>query len=147
MYTPKWFAESDPEILAAGMRDWPLATIVEQLNGRFDTNHIPLILVQAGTDQVLKGHAPKANPIGDDLPHGKSVLVIFNGPTAYITPSWLPTKQEHGRVVPTYNYEAIHVQGAMRIVDDPLWVRDQVEALTRQQEGMREHPWAVSGSV
>jgi len=144
VYTPKWFAEKDAELLAACIRAWPLATIVEQVQGRLDANHIPLLLVQSGTEQILMGHAPKANPIGDDVPEGKPVLVIFSGPTAYITPSWLPTKKEHGRVVPTWHYDVIHVHGVMRIVDDPVWVRGQVEALTRQQEGTREHPWAVS---
>jgi transcriptional regulator len=145
VYLPASFAETDPEVLATGMRSWPLATIVEETEGRLDANHIPLLLVEVEPGrQVLHGHAPRANPIGDDARDGKPVLVIFMGPSAYISPSWYPTKRQHGRVVPTFNYEVIHVHGSMRIIDDPVWVRAQLVALTRQQEATRETPWAVS---
>jgi transcriptional regulator len=145
MYLPPAFAETDPGALYAGIRAWPLATIVETGAQGIDANHLPLVRVEddAGIS-TLRGHAPLQNPVGDDAPEGKAVLVIFHGPSAYITPSWYPAKQEHGRVVPTWNYQVIHVHGRMRIIRDRSWVRAQIEALTRQQESSRNDPWQVS---
>jgi transcriptional regulator len=70
-------------------------------------------------------------------------LAIFQGPQAYITPNWYPTKQEHGKVVPTWNYAVVHAHARLRVKDDPAWVREQIEALTQQQEAGMPMPWSV----
>lgn len=145
MYLPPAFAETDLGTLYAGIAAWPLATIVESGDQGIDANHLPLVRVEdAAGVSTLCGHAPLQNPLGDDAPEGKAVLVIFQGPAAYITPSWYPAKREHGRVVPTWNYQVIHVHGRMRIIRDAAWVRSRIEALTRQQEARRPDPWQVS---
>lgn len=75
---------------------------------------------------------------------GLEALAIFHGPNAYISPSWYASKRESGQVVPTWNYMVVHVYGRLRIIDDPVWVRTQVEALTELNESQFEEPWKVS---
>jgi transcriptional regulator len=75
---------------------------------------------------------------------GAAVLVIFQGPDSFISPSWYPSKRENARVVPTWNYAVVHAHGVVRFVDDAAWVRSHVEALTREHEGKRDSPWAVT---
>ena len=75
---------------------------------------------------------------------GAAVLVIFRGPDSFISPSWYPSKHENARVVPTWNYAVVHAHGVLRCVDDAAWVRSHVEALTREHEGHRDSPWAVT---
>ena len=74
---------------------------------------------------------------------GGEALVIFQGPEAYVTPSWYPSKAEHGKVVPTWNYAAVHAWGTPRVIEDAAWLRDQIERLTASREGSRPQPWAV----
>ena len=73
-----------------------------------------------------------------------AALVIFQGPDSFISPSWYPSKRENAKVVPTWNYAVVHAHGVLRFVDDPAWVRSHVEALTREHEGKRDSPWAVT---
>ena len=84
-----------------------------------------------------------ANPLWQRHPDGAEALAVFMGPDACITPSWYATKGEHGRVVPTWNYMAVHARGPLRIRDDAAWLRRQVEALTDQMEHGRPAPWGV----
>ncbi|WP_343057477.1 FMN-binding negative transcriptional regulator [Microbulbifer rhizosphaerae] len=69
---------------------------------------------------------------------------MFCGPDSYISPSWYPEKIEHGKVVPTWNYVAVHARGSLRVVDDPHWLREQLEGLTGQQEAGAPSPWSVA---
>jgi transcriptional regulator len=71
-------------------------------------------------------------------------LVVFQGPQAYISPSWYETKKQTGKVVPTYNYIVVHAHGALRVVEDPIWLRGLVERLTNRFEGERAEPWRVT---
>jgi transcriptional regulator len=79
-----------------------------------------------------------------DLVQNVDALAIFQGPESYISPSWYPTKQEHGKVVPTWNYAVIHAHGSLHVIDDAGWVRNMLETLTAQQEDGFSKPWAVS---
>jgi transcriptional regulator len=71
-------------------------------------------------------------------------LAIFAGPHAYITPSWYETKRQTGKVVPTWNYVAIHAYGRLRFIDDPERARANVTGLTKRHEANRAKPWAVT---
>jgi transcriptional regulator len=75
---------------------------------------------------------------------GAETLVVFQGPEAYITPTWYPSKKEHGRVVPTWNYVIVQARGTPRVVDDPVWVRAQIVELTSGRENHRSEPWKVT---
>jgi len=145
MYTPKHFEQPRVETMHELMRAHPLATLVTLASGGLDANHIPLHLSNAPTPYgTLRGHVARTNPLCRDYAKDLEVLAIFHGPDAYITPSWYATKQEHGKVAPTWNYAVVHAHGALRIIDDAAWVRSHLEALTDCHEANFPKPWAVS---
>jgi transcriptional regulator len=97
----------------------------------------------AGYGRLL-GHIAIANDQWQTALPGAQALAIVHGPQAYISPSWYESKARHGRVVPTWNYEAVHLTGAVAFHQDPEWLRSFVTRLTRRHEGSQEHPWVVS---
>jgi len=145
MYLPKAFEQHDPERLRHFIRSYPLGTLVTATPSGLDANHIPLLVAEtAGAAATLHGHIARANPLWREVVPDAAALVIFQGPDSFISPSWYPSKRENARVVPTWNYAVVHVHGVLRFVDDPAWVRSHVEALTREHEGKRDPPWAVT---
>jgi transcriptional regulator len=145
MYTPIHFEEPRVEIMHELMRARPLATLVTMTTNGLNANHIPLqLLGQPAPFGTLHGHVARANPMWIDFAHDIDVLAIFHGPDSYITPSWYATKQETGKVVPTWNYSVVHAYGRLRIIDDAAWIRAQIEALTNHNEANFSKPWAVS---
>lgn len=147
MYLPQSFNEKDLPTLFAFIDATPLAALVSgsATDGLIAT-HLPLVLDrEAGPMGTLIGHVARANPHSRCLADGPvSALVLFTGPDAYITPSWYATKAETGRVVPTWNYVAVHAYGTLRAYDDPQFLRAHLERLTRRHEGGRPDPWHVS---
>ncbi len=144
MYQPSAFREDRPEILHALIRAHPLATLITAGPGGLLANLVPFILVNAGDRGTLRAHIAKANDQVEPLRSGAETLVVFQGPEAYITPSWYASKKEHGRVVPTWNYVVVQVRGTPRVIDDPAWVRAQIGELTASQENHRPAPWSVA---
>jgi transcriptional regulator len=140
MYNPKHFEEARPEVLQALVREHALATLVTMGSDGLCANLIPLQWQAPGD---LLGHVARANPLWQEADLAVPVLAIFQGPAHYISPSWYPTKQEHGKVVPTWNYAVVQARGVMRLHHDADWIRRQVSALTRQQEAVFDKPWAV----
>lgn len=145
MYRPPAFREDRPELLHAAIRAHPLATLVTHGPSGLTANLVPFTLAahEDGPD-LLRAHLAKANPQLADLRAGGEALVIFQGPQAYVTPSWYPSKQAHGKVVPTWNYILVQAHGRPRVIDDATWLRTQIDALTAQQEADRQQPWAVA---
>jgi transcriptional regulator len=147
MYIPKSYAEEDLPTLQAFVDAHPLAALVtadDATKGLFAT-HLPLLLHRStGPYGMLVGHIARANPHARMLSAGDEALVIFTGPDAYITPSWYATKAEHGRVVPTWNYVAVHAYGTIALREEPEWLRAHLEALTARHETGRAEPWQVS---
>lgn len=145
MHIPKQFEETSIDAIHGLLRSNPLATLVTSASGGLDANHIPLLYTDSPTPfGSLQGHVPRTNPLSSGERNGADALAIFQGPNAYISPSWYATKQETGKVVPTWNYAVVHAYGQLRIIDDPEWVRAQVEALTNEHERQFEQPWKVS---
>ncbi len=146
MYTPPAFADTDPAHLFDFIDAHPLATLVSaSVAGEIQATHLPLLLERAaGTQGVLLGHLARANPQHRQLAGGGAALVIFAGPDAYVTPQWYASKGEHGRVVPTWNYVAVHARVAPCVIEDAGWLRAHVEALTDRHEAGRERPWKVN---
>jgi transcriptional regulator len=143
MYTPAHFAETRDEVLQALIATHRLATIVEVIDGAPVANHIPLLYRQlTPTSAVLQGHIARANPLWQTA-HERGVLAIFQGPQAYITPSWYPAKKEHGKVVPTWNYCVVHVHGVLRAVEDPTWLHAHLRQMTDENEAPLPARWAV----
>ena len=145
MYLPKHFEERDPERLRSHIQRYPLGSLVTATESGLDANHIPFVFADTGSAAgTLHGHMARANPLWREGVRDAAVLVIFQGPNSFISPSWYPSKRENARVVPTWNYAVVHVHGVLRFVDDPAWVRSHVEALTREHEEKRDPPWAVT---
>lgn len=145
MYNPASFVERRPEVLAQAISEYPLATIITaSASGRIEASAIPMLLQTRGDDAaILRGHMAKANPQWSPGVEAVEALAIFAGPQHYISPSWYPSKQEHGRVVPTWNYLIVHVRGTLTFFEDPESLLEVVSALTESQEANRPVPWKV----
>ncbi|MGF7150657.1 transcriptional regulator [Sphingomonas zeicaulis] len=144
MYRPPAFREDRPDHLHAAIRAYPLATLVTHGAGGLSANLLPFLLVtdDAGAT-LLQSHLARANPQLADLRAGAEALLIFRGPDAYVSPNWYPTKQENGRVVPTWNYVTVQAWGVPRVIEDQGWLRRQIVALTTQKERGQPLPWSV----
>jgi transcriptional regulator len=147
VYIPRSFAEDDLPTLFAFIEQHPLAAVVTSslADGLIGT-HLPLVLDRSsGPMGALVGHLARANSHSRSLSAGPlAALVIFTGPDAYITPTWYRAKEESGRVVPTWNYVAVHVYGTLRLNDDPQLLRDHLEKLTHRHESGRDPRWYVT---
>jgi transcriptional regulator len=147
MYVPEHFEETRVQVLHDLIVKHPLGALVTITSQGPDANHIPfLIHPEPAPHGTLHAHVARANPLWREHAHlpDFDALVIFQGPQTFVSPSWYPTKQETGKVVPTWNYVVVHAHGRLRFVDDPVWVRSHLEELTRQHEGTRDAPWKVS---
>ena len=144
MYQPTHFREDRIDVQHALIRAHPLGLLISTDADGLVANPIPFVIdATSGERGTLKCHVARANLQWKALAGAADCLVVFQGAEHYITPSWYASKQEHHKVVPTWNYATVHCWGRAIIRDDPIWVRDQIEALTRQHEGPRVQPWAV----
>jgi transcriptional regulator len=141
MYQPPHFREDRIEVQHDLIRAHPLGLVVTAGPSGLMANPIPF-LVDAGTSErgTLRGHLARANPQWRDLAAVEECLVVFQGPQEYVTPSWYATKRESGKVVPTWNYVTVHVWGRPVMIEDTVWLRRQIDDLTRS----RERAWAAS---
>jgi transcriptional regulator len=145
MYIPSSNAEHRPEVMLDYMEAHPLATLVTSSGEGMIATHLPLLVDRTrGTHGTLAGHIARANPQQRQARDGDEALVIFSGHDTYITPAFYPSKASDGKVVPTWNYVAVHAYGRLRFVSDPVELRRHLEALTAHHEAPREQPWAVS---
>jgi transcriptional regulator len=144
MYQPPHFREDRIEVQHELIRAHPLGLLITAGPGGLLANSIPF-LIDADTSPrgTLRCHMARANPHWRELESVEQCLVVFQGPQQYITPSWYPTKQEHGKVVPTWNYVTVHAWGRPQVIDDAIWLRRQIEELTQLKEGARTAPWRV----
>jgi len=145
MYVPDHFRETRVDVLQAFVERHALATLVAAAAGGLVANHVPL-LAQLTPDGggVLRGHIARANSLWRDLPDGAPVLAIFTGSDSYISPTSYPSKREHGKVVPTWNYATVHISGNIRFIHEADWLREIVTSLTDTYESGRAHRWHVS---
>lgn len=144
MYVPRHFEETDVTVLHALMRSRPLGAWVTQGDGELIVNHIPFLLDDSGGYGVLRGHVARANPVWRSFSTAVPSVVVFQGPQAYITPSWYAGKREHGKVVPTWNYAVVHAHGMPRAIDDHDWLLAHVSAMVDTQESREAAPWKVA---
>lgn len=145
MYVPSHFEETRIEVLHQLVHEHSLGALVTLGSDGLDANHIPFELdADPAPLGTLRAHVARGNPVWRDFSKDIDALVVFQGPQAYITPSWYQTKRETGKVVPTYNYIVVHAHGPMRVVEDPGWLRALVERLTNRYEAARPVPWKVA---
>ena len=122
----------------------PLATLVTLNASGLTANHVPLLFdPNPAPHGKLIGHLARANNQWRDFDARVQALAIFTGPQAYVSPSWYATKAETGKVVPTWNYAAVHAYGVLRVIDDAGWLRNLVGRLTDRHESTRSQPWKV----
>ena len=145
MYIPEKFNQPDVQVMHKLMQDYPLATLVTHTADGLNANHIPMHLSTEPVPYgVLRGHVARANPVWQTLTPGHEVLSIFNGPDAYITPAWYATKQQTGKVVPTWNYAVVHAYGQLQVIEDTDWLRTHLSLMTAQNEAVFPQQWQLS---
>lgn len=144
MYTPPAFKEETLSTLHEIIDAASLATFVTATVDGLLATPLPLLIDRdEGPNGTLYGHLARANPQASTAPIG-SAMATFMGPDAYVTPSWYAAKREHGKVVPTWNYVAVHAYGAVEFFTDEDRLLDVVTRLTNRHEAARPKPWRVS---
>jgi transcriptional regulator len=137
MYTPKAFEVTDLALLHAAMKQSELATLVTTTTQGLVATHLPLLLDETkGEYGTLTGHVSRANLQWRESDPNAEALIIFLGLDTYVSPNWYPAKQENGRVVPTWNYAAIHAYGRLTFFEDT--------ELTKRHEASFPAPWQVT---
>lgn len=145
MYQPPLNREDRPEVMHQLIREQPLGLLISAGSQGLLANSIPFVLhTDDVSPAVLECHMAIANPQWRDLTHGAEVLIVFQGPQAYVTPSWYPAKREHGKTVPTWNYVVVQVRGKAYAVEDRAWLMRHLNELTDQNEAPLPEPWKVS---
>lgn len=145
MYTPKPNEETRIDVMHALILAHPLGVWVSLGDAGLVANHIPFeIDATRGECGTLVGHVARANPIWKQIASDVPSLITFQGPQSYVTPSWYPSKHEHGKAVPTWNYAVVHAHGAPTFIQDRTWLHEHVSSLTNRHEASQVLPWAVS---
>jgi transcriptional regulator len=145
MYTPKAFEVTDLAQLHAAIKQSELATLVTMTTRGLVATHLPLMLDETrGEYGILTGHVSRANTQWRETDPEAEALIIFLGLDTYVSPNWYPAKQETGRVVPTWNYAAIHAYGRLTFFEDPERLRGVVTELTARHEASFPAPWKVT---
>ena len=139
MYVPPWYAVADEATLFDFIESHPFGMLVSQQDGEPVATHLPFLVGKRGTSGgYLLGHVARQNPQWQELA-GQKVLAVFHGPHAYISPSWY----EAENVVPTWNYTAVHVYGAIRLIEDVDELVDLVRKVTDTFEKPMTRPWTI----
>jgi len=145
MYIPKHFEESNVTVLHDFIRQHPFATLITTTKDGLNADHLPVFLNTTDASQIrLQGHIATSNPLWKNISANSDCLIIFQGDNAYITPNWMPSKQINGKVVPTWNYTAVHVKGTLTFIHDESWKLALLEKLTNEHEAKFYKPWEVS---
>ena len=143
MYRPAAFRQDDLTALHAQIESTGLALLTSNGPAGLQATHLPLLLEPGeGEFGTLYGHFARANPHWQAL-DGQEALAVFSGPDAYVHPGWYPGKAEHGRVVPTWNYIAVHAWGPVETFDEPARLLELLARLTARHEAGRPKPWSL----
>jgi transcriptional regulator len=144
LYLPAHFNEVRHDVMRALMRAHPLSTLVTQCDSGLVANHVPVqTLAEPEPLGCLRGHIARANPLWRDYRSGTQALAIFQGPQAYVSPSFYVSKAKTGEVVPTWNYAVVHASGTLKFIQDTRWLREFVAGLTSTYETPRTEPWKI----
>jgi transcriptional regulator len=143
MYLPTHFEERRPEVLHALIRQAPLGLLIAHGDTGLQANPVPFHLDAArGPQGTLCAHVARANPLWREA-RDTEVLVVFQGPQAYVSPNWYPSKAEHGKAVPTWNYVTVQARGRLRAIEDAGWLRSFLGTLTAAHEAAQPRPWTL----
>jgi transcriptional regulator len=144
MYLPAHFTIADRDAAFDVIDEVRLGTLVVHTADGLDATPLPFLLQRdVGEHGTLVAHLSRANRLWSRVDTGHEAVVIFQGPEGYISPGWYPTKADTGKVVPTWNYVAVHVYGTLTVHDDRDWVAQQVRSLTDRHEVTMAQPWSI----
>lgn len=147
MYVPSHFEESRLERLHDVIMKHPLGILVTHGPGGLDANHLPFELERRErTPGVLHTHVARANRIWRDIASGDEALIVFRAADAYVSPNWYPSKHEHHRQVPTWNYIVVHAHGHVTVRGDEQYLRGAIGRLTKRHEASQPRPWRMGDS-
>jgi transcriptional regulator len=142
MYVPSHFSAGDAEVREL-LTGCDAADLVTSTPHGLVATFLPVLYdPSVGEHGAVLAHVARNNDQWREPAAGES-LFILHGPDAYVSPSWYPSKREHGRAVPTWNYLTAHVYGRLVVHDDPAWVESMVRRLTERHESGREPSWSV----
>ena len=145
MYTPRHFKQEDRAAIHDMLARIGFVSLVTSTASGLVATQAPVLLdPDEGEHGTLRGHIARANEQWKRALPEHEGLAIFAGPNGYVSPQWYAAKREHGRVVPTWNYVALHVYGRVRFSEDRDLLLNIVTRLTEKHEGKFEHPWKVS---
>jgi transcriptional regulator len=144
MYATRHFEETRLDVMHALIAANPLGSLVRHGPDGLVADHVPFE-IDAPTDDaplgILRAHVARNNPVWRES--GSEAMVLFQSPTAYVSPGFYEEKPLTGKVVPTWNYAVVHARGKLAVVDDAAWLLSLVERLTNRHEAGRAHPWKV----
>jgi transcriptional regulator len=144
MYAPPQFQQHDPAELIGLISAYPFSTLISTSSAGVEANHIPLLWRDDGSSLgVLSGHIARANLLWQQHDLDTDVLAVFHGPDAYISPSWYFSNREHGKVIPTWNYAAVHAYGRLQVIEYGGLISHLAE-LTRRMESSMSEPWDLN---
>ena len=147
MYVPSDYRETDLQEIFGLIEKYPLGTIVTYRNGSFDANHIPFLLESRVTESLaLIAHVSRNNKLWSEAVSGEPVIVVFRGAEGYISPNWYPGKARNENQVPTWNFQAVNIEGQLEVLDNEKFVRGIVAKLTTKQEVDQPRPWKMTDS-
>lgn len=146
MFVHDPYSMTDPTDVLSLMKANPFAALVTHDADGLTATHLPTVARQEGRATIIECHMARPNPHWKRLAAGidSEALMIFSGPDAYIRPGWYPSKAEHGKDVPTWNYAIVHAYGRAEIIQDGAWLLRHVTELSEQQESPYELPWKTS---
>jgi transcriptional regulator len=146
MYVPSQFKISQLSEKLAVMRANPFAALISHNTDGLMGTHLPTLVKQDGDAVFIEAHLARGNPHWRLLAAAPDadIMMVFSGPDAYIRPAWYPSKAEHGKDVPTWNYAIVHAYGRAETISDGAWLLRHVSELSRQQENPYETPWQTS---
>jgi len=146
MYTPAQFKVEDAGEAHAMMRAHPFAILVTHAQDGLTATHLPTVLKADATEPLgrIECHVARPNPQWKSFAADAEALMIFQGPEAYIRPGWYPSKAEHGKAVPTWNYVAVHAYGRLEVVHDEPWLLAHVSELSDRQAAPYAAPWSTA---
>jgi len=146
MYLPEHFIETDINEIKRIINDFPLATLITKSANGLEANHLPFLVdFKNNTPQSLLGHIAIGNPIYQNNKDNEEVLVVYKAEDSYISPNWYPTKKVNHKVVPTWNYQSLHLYGKIKFLKDIKSLLKIVGKLTKIYEMQVEEsdPWTI----
>jgi transcriptional regulator len=139
-YPPASFQEGRAEVLTAAIRQIVFGHLITIGPDGPVASAAPFVLRDGPEGISLEAHLARANP--QSLAAGVAALVLFQGPQAYVRPGWYPSKARDGRAVPTWNYISVQAKGRLKVIDDGVWLKAHLAAISVHQEGRFADPWS-----